>query len=46
LANELGKTPTDKVWKTVQEMLEKRDSPERRDFLKMLRMVTREDYED
>jgi hypothetical protein len=46
LANELGKTPTDKVWKTVQEMLEKRDSPERRDFLKILRMVTREDYED
>jgi hypothetical protein len=46
LANELGKTPTDKVWKTVQEKLEKRGSPERKHFLKMLRMVTQEDYED
>lgn len=41
LAEELEKTPTDIVWKKVQEMLEKPDSPERRDFLKMLKTVTR-----
>lgn len=46
LANELGKTPTDKVLNTVQRKLEKRGSPERKHFLKMLRIVTQEDYED
>ncbi len=39
LANELEKTPTDKVWKTVQEMLEKPGTAQRRDFEEMWKRV-------
>lgn len=39
LANELERTPTDRVWNTVQEMLEKPNTAQRRDFENMWKRV-------